>query len=174
VISTLNTNPGEALALNYYGNRILEIIDHNNFCILNNGQSTRRTAPNEGISAPDLTICTPSLASSLNWSTLNSSYGSDHFPVIVTFPYMIHKKSFSNRQPRLKYKLEKVNWNLYRDEVHKKIALIPPLTESNVLDCSDKFTRILTDKANEMFPVKKGKFRNLQPLRGGMMNALKQ
>jgi ribonuclease HI len=142
---------------NYYGNRILEIIDHNNFCILNNGQPTRRTAPNEGTSAPDLTICTPSLTSSLNWSTLNSTYGSDHFPVIVTFPYVIDKKSFNNRQPRLKYKLEKVNWNLYRDEVHKKISLLPPLIECNVLACTDKFTRILTDTANEMFPVKKGK-----------------
>jgi ribonuclease HI len=142
---------------NYYGNKILEIMDHNNFCILNNGEPTRRSAPTEGSSAPDLTICTPSLASSLSWNTLSSTYGSDHFPVIVTFPSMIDKMSFKNRQPRLKYKLENAKWNLYKDEVQKKISLLPVIVDSNVLQCSDNFIRILTDTANEIFPIKQGR-----------------
>lgn len=141
---------------NYYGNRVLEIVDNNNLCILNNGDPTRRTAPTESFSAPDLTICTPILASSLSWTTMSSTYGSDHFPVIVSFPSVFDNKSFTNRQPRLKYKLANAQWNLFRDEIQRKLTDLPDVTNSNVLECTEKFSRILTDTANEMFPIKKG------------------
>ncbi|KAA5553028.1 hypothetical protein F3G54_32785, partial [Pseudomonas aeruginosa] len=88
----------------HYGARILDILDDNNLCLLNSGCPTRRTQPHEGISAPDLTLCSPSLAPTLNWWPLSSSYGSDHFPLMVSFPQKICEKT-SKAPPRLKYRL---------------------------------------------------------------------
>lgn len=145
---------------NYYGSKILDIIDQTNLCILNNGNCTRRTAPGEGISVPDLSLCSPNLASSLRWSTLDSSYGSDHFPIFITFPSVIGKKSFSNRPPRLKYRLTNVDWSLYSEKVQGKILALPAVAETNVFECNQSFSHILIETADEIFPVKSCRLKN--------------
>lgn len=71
---------------NSYGYELLDILDMYSLCILNSGSPTRLTKPGEVISAIDLSICTPQLASSLSWSTLCSTYNSDHYPIIISFP----------------------------------------------------------------------------------------
>lgn len=78
---------------NYYGEQLLDIIDSHSICILNTGSPTRLTGPNGNASAPDLSLCSPDSASTLDWHSLESSYGRDHFPLIITFPPSKHTKT---------------------------------------------------------------------------------
>jgi hypothetical protein len=137
----------------YYGNRVLDLMDISNLCILNTGVPTRHTPPNEGISCPDLTLRSTNLASSLEWHTYSSSLGSDHFPIIITFPCPIFKSS-KRRPPRLKYKLENTDWNLFRNCVEEKISSLPTVHSNNQLICSQSFAHLLTDCADVCFPKK--------------------
>lgn len=137
----------------HYGARILDILDDNNLCLLNSGCPTRRTQPHEGISAPDLTLCSPSLAPTLNWWPLSSSYGSDHFPLMVSFPQKICEKT-SKAPPRLKYRLKDANWSLFGDKVQQNLSTIPPLNDSSNHLCAEAFTRALLQAAEEVFPIK--------------------
>lgn len=70
----------------YYGEMLIDLLDSHNLCIVNTGSPTRRTAPTENISAIDLSICTSNLASTLTWRTLTSTFGSDHYPIIISLP----------------------------------------------------------------------------------------
>lgn len=110
---------------NTYGSFVLDIVDRLNLCILNSGSATRRTQPHEGLSAPDLTLCSPTLASILSWYPLDSTYGSDHFPIIIVFPNRILKhKLVALPPPRLKYKLDDADWTLFKDKVEEKLSLL--------------------------------------------------
>lgn len=71
---------------NCYGHELLDILDSYDLCILNTGSPTRLTKPDEAISAIDLSICTSNLASLLSWSTLSSTFNSDHYPIVISFP----------------------------------------------------------------------------------------
>ena len=65
--------------------QLLDIFDDANVCFINDGSPTRRVYPQQNPkSAVDLTLCSPCLAPSLNWEVLSSSFGIDHFPIIVT------------------------------------------------------------------------------------------
>lgn len=139
---------------NYYGECLLEILDSNNLCILNTCLPTRHTNPDEGLSAPDLSICTPDLASSLSWSPLSSSYGSDHFPLAISFPYNKTRTILS--APRLKYRLSNANWDAYRQCVEQKMHAIADICQGHETQCSDTLTKILIDAADETFPIKNG------------------
>lgn len=133
----------------YYGEQLLELISSHNLCILNNGSPTRlaRTP-----SAPDLSICTADLASSLSWSPAESTYGSDHFPLIITFPFTKPTKQI--RQPRIKHKLTEDKWSSYREVVQQKVENLPELNNSNILVCSQLLANALIESANETFPLK--------------------
>lgn len=140
---------------NYYGEKLLEILDSNNLCILNTCLPTRQSNPDEGISAPDLSICTPELASTLSWSPLPSSYGSDHYPLIISFP---HKKPAAcNTTPRLKYRLQNADWDTYKNCVEERIlALTNSLQLHDPQLLSNQITRILIEVADNTFPIKNG------------------
>lgn len=143
-----------------YGSRILDFSELNNFCILNTGLPTRRTLPHEGDSAPDLTICSPNLASTLTWSPLSSTFGSDHFPILIEFPSTMIKNQ-SRRPPRLKYKLNQNNdsdsdrWEMFREQVELKVSALPSIQENNRTQSAEAFASVLLEAADEVFPRKK-------------------
>jgi ribonuclease HI len=138
---------------NHYGNRVLDILDNISLCLLNTGFCTRRTSPLEGVSAPDLSICSPSLASSLLWNTLPSSYGSDHFPITIKFP-SIFCKQLCKRPPKLKHRILENKWHLYKQAVTLKFSALPVITNSNHSECATALASLMMKTADEVFPVK--------------------
>lgn len=141
---------------NYYGEKLLEILDSNNLCILNTCLPTRQTNPDEGNSAPDLSICTPELASTLSWSPLPSSYGSDHFPLIISFPPKKPDTCILTPQPRLKYRLQNADWDKYKNCVEERISALSISTLHDPQLLSNAITRILIEVADNTFPIKNG------------------
>jgi ribonuclease HI len=139
---------------NELGDEILDIVDCLNLCILNSGAPTRRPAPYENASAIDLSICTPSIASSLLWEVLPSTYGSDHYPILLSFPFK--NKPLPKRMPRLKYTLNNnSHWNAFKNKLDEKIHTLPLVLQTQISHCSEAFSKILTETADEVFPIKK-------------------
>lgn len=139
---------------NNYGEQLIDLLDFNNLCILNTGVPTRISRVGEGPSAPDLSICTPDLASALTWAPVDSTHGSDHFPLLITFPFANPPKQV--KQPRLKYRLsDRVNWSLYRSRVQEKLENLPETSHIDVTSRSDSLSRVLIEVADETFPLKK-------------------
>jgi hypothetical protein len=137
---------------NNNGEHLLEILDSHNLCVLNTGVPTRRTNPNENASAVDLSICTPSLASVMTWTPLSSSYGSDHFPLIISTP--LNKPPTRLHNPRLKYRLSNADWVKFKNKVNSKMSDLPDISHAGISDCSDALTQCLLEAADETFPAK--------------------
>lgn len=138
---------------NYYGEELLKIIDDLNLCILNNGSPTRLTRPTEGKSAIDLSICTPDIASSLSWSTLSSTYGSDHYPIVVNFPFI--NKITQKHSSRYKYILHEPDWVKFRNVLDNSVKSLPNISISNNVMCAKAFSESVIEAANKTFPIKK-------------------
>lgn len=140
---------------NSFGDELLEIVDSLNLCILNTGSPTRRTSPNQVISAVDLSICTPNLASTLSWSSLQSSFGSDHFPILISCPF--HKPPIHKSQSHLKHRLPDSNsrlWEEYKTRVENKISSLVTLSTANESSCAESLAQVLLSAADETFPAK--------------------
>lgn len=140
---------------NSWGEELIEIIDLYNLCILNNGSPTRFTEPSQNTSVVDLSICTPNLACSLNWHTLPSTHGSDHYPIIISLPCHKFKKycRVSTRKFRVPEKSSS-HWQRFKNIVHSKISNLPTIASGNEDICSNALVSILTDAAREVFPEK--------------------
>lgn len=138
---------------NYYGEELLKIIDDFNLCTLNNGSPTRLTRPTEGKSAIDLSICTPSLAPSLTWHTLSSTYGSDHFPIIINFPLAI--KTNQKHLSTHKYILHEPDWEKFRNIIDNGVESLPKISILNNVTCANAFSNSIVEAANKTFPIKK-------------------
>ena len=138
---------------NCYGVKLLEIIDTHNLCILNSGVPTRRTLPNEGLSAVDLSISTPNLASSVSWYPLSSTFGSDHFPLIIQLPFN-NNETYIKRKTFRKYRLTDANWEPYKKKIEHKIPSLPKICKGEEVKCAAALTRTIQEVADKTFPLK--------------------
>lgn len=138
------------------GEFLLDSLDILNLCILNDGSPTRRTRPNELTSAVDLSLCSPELASLMSWSVLPSTYGSDHFPILLYIPQKSPRPASIN-SPLLKYILDcnSLAWEKFNDLTKLKAPNLPHIHPHNIQSCSDSLVNILHECASLSFPFKK-------------------
>lgn len=139
---------------NQWGHEILDLLDIQNLCILNTGIPTRRSAPHEGYSVPDLSISTPNLASSLQWSVLTSSYGSDHFPIQVSLPPNLIKQSNNYKSTTVKYNTNNADWDLFQREIERKLNSLPKICTGGDSICSEAFTSAVSEVASKVLSLK--------------------
>lgn len=89
--------------------KIMErLLERSDLILLNNGKPTRHNPVNGNFSAIDLSIASPSIAPDLEWDTLPSYNGSDHWPILLKL-FSITPKSV----PINKWRLKNPNWNLF-------------------------------------------------------------
>lgn len=138
------------------GNDILEILDSLNLCILNSGSPTRRTRPSETPSAVDISLCSPNLAPLLTWETLDSSFGSDHFPILLS-SLLSHSPCLPRTPnlPLLKFYLLNAVWDEYKLELNNLSSSLPPISAERIDECAESFSRSIIQCAELVFPVKK-------------------
>jgi len=132
---------------------LLDIIDNHNLCVLNTGSSTRITGPNENLSAIDLSIVSASLASTLSWKTLSSSHGSDHYPILITFPG--NKPKQTPTKPFFKYRIIQNKWPDYKLHIENNINTLPESSHHEISKCSSSLTHLILKAVNSTFPSKK-------------------
>ncbi|CAH2099512.1 unnamed protein product [Euphydryas editha] len=151
----------------YYCDQIspyfLDLIDNLNLVILNDGSPTRRVSPFQNPkSAVDLSICSPSLSSHIIWYTLHNTFGSDHFPIIISLSLSSLPVSLPN-SPRLKYKLSKADWSLFSSTTDAESQNFPPINIYNVHSLYNNFKNCLLRCANLCVPQNVGRTRISSP-----------
>lgn len=133
---------------------LLDVLDDFNLCVLNDGRSTRRTSPLQNCnSVVDLSLCSPSLASRLNWSVLSDSCGSDHFPILVSFPDTTIPTS--SITPLLKFQTLKADWMQFIKFCELTSPSLPSIGPFSIEVAYSEFTSMLLDAAKVSIPPKK-------------------
>ncbi|KAK9712741.1 Endonuclease-reverse transcriptase [Popillia japonica] len=92
------------------GQNLLDAIENNNMVILNDGSHTRLANFGQRNSAVDVSICSPDIALSLNWRTVDDTLGSDHLVIQIT----LQNHSTSNTfMPNHQWNLKKADWSKF-------------------------------------------------------------
>lgn len=135
------------------GEQFLEILDYTNLCILNSGARTLRTLPDQASSAVDLSVCSPTLAAQISWKVLDSSYGSDHFPILLSLQSLSLKRPHIIK-PLLIYNINGADWDSYKKMLNKEVKALPSIASSSIEICSDALVRAIKYTAEKTFPFK--------------------
>lgn len=136
-----------------FSNSLLEIIDHFNLCILNDGSPTRRVLPSQNSnSAVDLSLCSPQLAVNFSWKALSNSYGSDHFPILIS-SLNTSPRNIVNPSSLLRYNLTNADWSEYYNTVENEILRVND--DGNIQLLYENFISAIISAADKCFPVKR-------------------
>lgn len=141
------------------GHALADLVDDENLLLLNDGRPTRRSSPLQAPSAVDLSFCSFSLAPLLSWNLHNLSYGSDHFPISISFPSLACRAPFL---PLQKFRLEKADWEKFSQLVSDQTDSLPVISKDNLEQCYEAFVVLLHSAADKSIPLKK-KSNNLPP-----------
>ena len=115
---------------NANGNRLAEFLEDSLCVVVSDGMPSRVSGPNELTSVLDLAICPPSLSPRIISRTLEDSFGSDHFPVLLRLGDIVPVRP----PPKFLKNYKRADWNVFRDVCSSSI------TSS---DNYDSFTRKL-------------------------------
>ncbi|CAH2008552.1 unnamed protein product [Acanthoscelides obtectus] len=80
---------------------------------MNDGSPTRLVAPNQQVTAPDVTICSRDIAQISHWQLTSDTLGSDHFPILMFI--RLSFQVYDTIYPKYKWNMKKANWSLYHD-----------------------------------------------------------
>lgn len=144
---------------------VFNIMDSIGLCLLNTGSPTRRTKPYEQISAVDLTLVSASLAPSMYWKTLSSSFGSDHFPILFDLPFSkIDPVPF---KPLLEYRLpssgQSDKWSQFSSFLDQYASDLPPILPVSLYNCHKAFVNCIHLAAKRSFPSKIQNSKHMSP-----------
>ncbi|KAG5888897.1 hypothetical protein JTB14_025335 [Gonioctena quinquepunctata] len=92
--------------------QILHAVDECDLVILNNGEKTRPSKPNEQKSAVDISLCSVAIAPLITWSVSQDTLGSDHFP--ITMDIQLNSAENDIVYPKNKWDTKRVDWNIYQ------------------------------------------------------------
>lgn len=136
-----------------FGNHLVDLIDDLNLCVLNDGSATRRSRPGQSLSFVDISLCSPSLSSLLSWKCIPSSYGSDHFPILVSLPNA-NNRSVPSLSPLLQYNLHNCDWSSYSNLIEEKVTSLPKVSKQNLNSSYDSLLSIIQLSADATFKRK--------------------
>ncbi|KAG5873146.1 hypothetical protein JTB14_038002 [Gonioctena quinquepunctata] len=100
---------------NVRGRNLMISLNKNNVTFLNDGRPTRITLPGQGNNCPDITICSPDLATLCHWNVLESPGMSDHLPTTTSINRNIDHQ-FKNK-PISRWNTKKADWQRYNTEL---------------------------------------------------------
>lgn len=118
-------------------------------CLLNSGSPTYVNSSTQGFSSLDISLCSPTLFSCLDWTVEQNPRGSDHFPVIIKF--CSPTDTLKTRPPR--WKLSEADWSLFQAEAD----LVPLSFEGSSTDeVNDMVTNTIITAAQQAIPQTSG------------------
>ena len=104
------------------GDDIVDFTLTHNLFLCNDGSPTRINRGTGGMSSPDITIASTSLANKISWATLND-LGSDHMPIVIEVKNEHTKRHpQSKKQRRRRWRSAKADWTSFANQIDKKLA----------------------------------------------------
>lgn len=137
------------------GKVIENLLDSQNFHLLNNGQHTHFSLVHGTFSAIDLSFCSINMAHALEWYCLPDLYDSDHFPINVK--YQLNQITSITPKPS-RWKINKADWGKYMLILNTSLKGLPNPNLTSPLEIDktvNKFIQIITDAANGAIPKTK-------------------
>ena len=131
---------------NKLGEDLEEIFSLRNLCVLNDGAITRLHW-NGTTTCIDLTVVDPSIVLDFEWSVLDDTHGSDHYPILLK------SASAEEDDGEARYNLNKANWIQYEEHCRGRIR-----DEAVFRDGSrpvESLTHILNDIVEDCIPKSK-------------------
>ena len=142
------------------GTVIENLIDNNNFTILNNGQPTY-THHNGTRSHLDLSIVCHTLATKGDWEVLRDTLGSDHSPTVTYINIQITEEIDDTQ----KFVLSKADWESFKINSRNLLSADSISDLKSVNDNTDLLTSAITKAAELSIPlVKNSRTKRLKPL----------
>lgn len=123
------------------GRVVADVISDLDLNILNTGENTYFDVSTGKFSSIDLSLCDPTTATHLSWTTLDSLYDSDHFPIVIT-------DSISNPSDNvIKWRMTSADWDSYAEEVNSQVTAAEFM--NNINQAVHQFTNILISAAEK-------------------------
>ena len=134
---------------NSHGRKIEDLLLASDICVMNTGATTHLHVQNGTESCIDMAMSSPDLVGDLTWKTLDDSFNSDHFPIVISKV----PETATNENPDISYNLDKADWTKY------KLLTITPnelfdRTE-NINSLVENFNNIVHNAATNSIPLKK-------------------
>ena len=124
------------------GNLIADWIEENSLILLNTGEPTYMSSGGS-LTHIDLTICTPDLATDLDWTPHYDLYNSDHFPIMIG---TTETETINNDAP--KWNIDKADWKLFTDNLKLDE------TFDNPHNACDQIVKTFKSAAENAIPLK--------------------
>lgn len=140
------------------GEYLKDFLDNTNYVLLNDGRETydcsQHPLSQKTGSTPDISLASPTLADKATWSPLDSTLGSDHYPIQIEVLTHFHRAT-SATMP--KWKFDKADWDNFTSQCSEQLEMNPSL---NINECNNEFTNKLYDISNNNIPQTSGKPHN--------------
>jgi ribonuclease HI len=144
------------------GKNVLDFVDNHNLCVLNNGEPTRMSPPNQRRSAVDITLCTADLASLCNWEIINDPQSSDHFPILLTFGKRWNTDCSSTPRRSRGYNLKKAKWEEFKSLLKSNLESFKDTIEiPSSSNAAHKLRQITISAADISIPKKRPNRKNI-------------
>lgn len=131
------------------GKMLERVLFSRSLCLLNTGTPTYLNSATQSLSAIDISLCSPSLFSSIDWKVDENPRGSDHFPIALKFRGLT--SNIGTRPPR--WKLQQADWDLFTKEAN---ILTESFQHLNVEEANTLVTNTIINAANRSIPQTKG------------------
>ena len=131
---------GEEQALDARGKILEGLLAKSNTHLLNDGSPTYLIPSTLKTTSVDLSLCSPELAPSLTWSTLDDTWFSDHYPITI------NSVSPEHTTPPPYFNFKKANWFAFTQECK---SLLNTNTENKTIE---HFTDKLLEIADRNIP----------------------
>nr|CAI5847005.1 unnamed protein product [Callosobruchus analis] len=132
------------------GSQVMEAVEESNLVVLNTGEATRSSSPNEQKSVVDVTICSSVIAFGVTWEVVQDTLGSDHYPILL----QMNVSNESTIQPKSKWNIKFAKWDLYNVINEQLFSTIPPEFQ-NTESKHDWFLNNINTAAEASIPIKK-------------------
>lgn len=137
------------------GNTVIKAIENCNLCYCGDSRGTRINN-NGSLSHLDLAFSSARLCALVSCSTMENSWGSDHYPLLLT---LNTKNTNSNEwQKESKWNFSKADWDKYEINIHGKLENVQYQTNAtiNLDEAYHQLVNIVTAAANDAIPRYKG------------------
>ena len=115
------------------GELIEDFITNKDICLMND---TFLDSGKGTLTAPDLSLCHPSLYLDCDWSVCEDQHGSGHFPIVIE-SIQTHEEDHN-----AKWKLNKANWDLFHTLCNESLTTTSLSDSTSIADFSSSLIDI--------------------------------
>ncbi len=141
------------------GKSIINFLDQTDYALLNNGGETFDSSHLNSNSlstgtTPDITMASPQIAAHTTWHPLDTTMGSDHYPILIKV-FTPHRKTTQQSVP--KWKFHKADWDRFKLMCKNKLNID---LRQNTTKQNSEFVSTLYEISTECIPQTSGKPHN--------------